>query len=147
LCNIYSLEGEESDNSYFIKAESWLKSAEKYDFCKSYSTFLLSKNDSTIYKGIEIFEKIATSENAWYIRLAGFNALDLIKDLYLTKKKEAQENIKSLQLKSNKKNEIAMQEKELEKAEFEYARISSLIRNIKSKETDKNLLSIYGKIN
>jgi aminopeptidase N len=147
LCNIYSLEGEERDNEYFLKAENWLSGSEKYNFCKSYSTFLLNKSDSTINKSLPLFEKIASSENAWYVRLSGFNALDLLKDLYLTKKKETIENIKNLQAKKVKENEIISNQKQLEFNETQYAHISSIIRSIKSKETNKNLVEIYGKLN
>lgn len=147
LCNIYSLEGEESDNEYFIKAESWLHGGEKYDYCKSFSTFLLNKSDSTINKALPIFERIATSENAWYIRLAGFNGLELLKDLYSTKRKETDDNIKELELRKAKQNEISKQQKELEKVDLQLARISSMLRLIKSLETDKNLVGIYNKNN
>ena len=147
LCNIYSLEGEETDNEYFIKAESWLHGGEKYDYCKSYSTFLLNKSDSTINKALPIFERIATSENAWYIRLAGFNGLELLKDLYSSKRKESEDNIKELELRKVKQAEINKQQKELDKVSLQLARISSMLRLIKSLETDKNLLGIYNKNN
>lgn len=147
LCNIYSLEGEERDNEYFLKAECWLRSSEKYNFCKSYSTFLLNKSDSTINKSLPLFEKIASSENTWYVRLAGFNALDLLKDLYLTKKKETLESIKNLQSKKAKDVEIISIQNQLEFNETQYAHISSIIRSIKSRETNKNLVEIYGKLN
>ena len=145
LCNIYAQEGEERDNEYFSTAFKWLKGGAIYEYCKSYSTFLLNRNDTTINKSLIIFEKIATTENAWYIRLAGYNALDLLKDLYQTKKKEAQDKIKQLQLKNEKNINIANYQKEMENAELQHARISSLIRKIKSMESDKKLVDIYSR--
>ena len=106
---------------------------------------MIYDNDTTINKSLVIFEKIATTENAWYIRLAGYNALELLKDLYQTKKKEAQDKIKQLQLKNEKNLNIATYQKEMENAELQHARISSLIRKIKSMESDKKLVDIYSK--
>jgi aminopeptidase N len=143
LAQIYAESGTEKENDFFVSNIYRFKDADKYTFAKQYSKFLLNKNDSLINNGLLLLEDIATQDKLWYIRLAGFNGINVLKNMYNNKQKEAIAKIDLLNRTKPNSPQIKQLQSVVSQTERQINRITSIISSIKTTEKNTNLLEIY----
>ena len=143
LAQIYAESGTANENNFFVTNANRFKDGDKYTFAKQYSKFLLNKNDSLINKGLLLLEDVATQDKLWYIRLAGFNGINVLKNMYNNKQKEAIAKIDLLNKTKPNSPQIKQLQNVLSQTESQLNRISSIISSIKTTEKNTNLLEIY----
>lgn len=145
IAQIYSISGKESDNDFYIRNFRRFDGYNKYNFSKMYSSFLMQRNDSIINNGLILLESIARSENLWYIRLAGLNAITDLKSMYEEKQREA--NNKLVVITRSKPNSAQIPQLQLmiNQTEKQISKLNSIIADIKRLEKDPNIKSIFNK--
>ncbi|MFN5210156.1 MAG: M1 family aminopeptidase [Bacteroidota bacterium] len=143
VASVLSHTGDDSDNAYFIKNYKRFSGKDKYAFAGMYSTFLLHRHDSIINRAIPLFEDIAVSQNLWYIRLAGTNALHQLAEMYSSRQKETRDKIAMLKNANTSSGQLVQLEKLAIQADEQISRITAIIHEIKSREKDANLIEIY----
>jgi hypothetical protein len=104
---------------------------------------LLNKNDSVINNGLLLLEDVATQDKLWYIRLAGFNGINVLKNMYNNKQKDAIAKIDLLNKTKPNSPQIQQLQGVLSQTERQLSRISSIISSIKTTEKNSNLIEIY----
>ena len=143
LAQIYAESGTANENNFFVANANRFKDGDKYTFAKQYSKFLLNKNDSVINNGLLLLEDVATQDKLWYIRLAGFNGINVLKNMYNNKQKDAIAKIDLLNKTKPNSPQIQQLQGVLSQTERQLSRISSIISSIKTTEKNSNLIEIY----
>jgi hypothetical protein len=111
----------------------------KYQFVMIYSNYLKHQSDAEIDKGMVVFEDIAANGKPWYLKFAGYQALSSFQGFYSTRSEELNIKAESLRAEGNKAEADRM-EMEAKKAAEKSEMIAKRIREIKAKETDKEIL-------
>jgi hypothetical protein len=143
LAQIYAESGTANENNFFVANANRFKDGDKYTFAKQFSKFLLNKNDSVINNGLLLLEDVATQDKLWYIRLAGFNGINVLKNMYNNKQKDAIAKIDLLNKTKPNSPQIQQLQGVLSQTERQLSRISSIISSIKTTEKNSNLIEIY----
>jgi hypothetical protein len=90
-----------------------------------------------------LLEDVATQDKLWYIRLAGFNGINVLKNMYNNKQKDAIAKIDLLNKTKPNSPQIQQLQGVLSQTERQLSRISSIISSIKTTEKNSNLIEIY----
>ncbi|HYG49534.1 MAG TPA: M1 family metallopeptidase [Flavobacteriales bacterium] len=131
--------GDVSDHQFFLDAMKKSTGFEKYGMMSLYNGYLKHQPDSEVDKGIAVFEDVARNGNTWWIKLGGYQMLNGLQAHF--SKREMEHNALAESLKKDGKTMEATQEEgEAVKCKNQQERINALLVELKSKETDKNLL-------
>lgn len=143
LCDIYALNGTESDNAYFLNQLEKQTGFYRYSILQNYSKFILGKNDSVIDNALPIYETAAKTEREWWMRLSAYNTLTQVRDMY-------DERIKTSQSQMDNLAKISGREKEVEeltainaKSKLSKEKLDKIIQAVIAQENDKNLKQFY----
>ena len=76
LAGIYAETGDAEYNNFYLRALEKLNGFEKYNTIQSYSKYLSNSSDVILDRGILVLEKIARTDDPWWIRLAAYQGLE-----------------------------------------------------------------------
>ena len=139
VAEILSEYGAQSDHDFYVDKMKNTSGTDLYALMNFYLAFLKKMPDAEGEKSIPLFENVARNEGAWYMRLSGYQMLNGLQAMY--SKREMEHKSKSEELaKEGKTMEAAQEEKGMEYCRLQQEKINALIIDMKSKETDKNLL-------
>jgi aminopeptidase N len=137
IAAVYAQNGSDAENAFFMKNTRRITGFDKYDMINLYGKFLLGRSDTVIKQGVVVLEEIARENPIWFIRLTAVNELNEIAQMYGSRARELK-----LQAANPRSTDPGIKQK-LSQAEEMSALLQSLITDIKSKETDRNLIQIY----
>lgn len=124
LFGVYADYGSDQNNRFMLGVLERISGGSRYQPMLTYAKFLSRCGISTIRTGIPVLAETARNAQPWYVRLSGTQALSEIS--------------KTCEKRSEGSSSEAVEFKKLKEE------IDLEIKNIKEKETDKNLLRIYG---
>jgi hypothetical protein len=139
IAEILSEQGDASDHAFFQDAMKKASGFEKYSMMTLYNNYLKRQSDDEAEKGIVVFEDVARNGNAWWIKLGGYQMLNGLQAHFAKRELEHKGLADSLQ-KEGKTMDAAQEEGAAVKCKNTQDRIVALVNDLKSKETDKNLL-------
>jgi aminopeptidase N len=139
VAEIYAEFGDASKHDFFTSSLKSMGAGSKYQFVMIYSNYLKHQSDAEIDKGMVVFEDIAANGKPWYLKFAGYQALSSFQGFYSTRSEELNIKAESLRAEGNKAEADRM-EMEAKKAAEKSEMIAKRIREIKAKETDKEIL-------
>jgi hypothetical protein len=93
--------------------------------------------DETVIKGLSLLEDVASNEGAWWMRLSGVQALGELYSLYGDRIFEMEEKLKKPDVSDTEKSELSQKISSAKKTREE---ILTILKRLKEKETDKNLV-------
>jgi hypothetical protein len=139
IAQIYAESGNSDDHKFFIKAIEAGSGLEKYSLMIHYGTYLKRMGYDETEKGLSVIKSVATGEGGWFVRLSAYQAFSMLQTHYEKKALEAETLAESLRM-EGKTMEATEAERDHVKAKGMSKKISDLVEELKSKETDKNLL-------
>lgn len=139
VAEILSEYGDASDHPFFLDAMKKANGFDKYSMMNLYNNYLKHQNDDEAEKGIPVFEDVARNGSAWWIKLGGYQMLNGLQAHFSKREMEHKGLSESLR-KEGKTMEAAQEEAASIKAKNIQDRIVASIYELKSKESDKNLL-------
>jgi hypothetical protein len=122
VLSIYSSQAGPEKNAYFLNKLNHAGSLEKYQLLQYYG-FYLSRNvsnEDVLQKSLPVLYDLAEKDSHWYVRFEAMNSLILAQNALSEEK-------------NSWSNTIQLQD------------LTEKIAEIKSKETDDRLRSLYGK--
>lgn len=143
--NLYAANGSDEHNQFFINAAKNASGFEKYLIVQAYGRYLITRNPSLVESGLPVLEDVARTSTTWWMRLSGVQALSAISSKYSEKESELAASIEELKKANGPAGEISEKQALLQQVSAVKNKLTSLIADIKDKETDKNLMKIYGK--
>jgi hypothetical protein len=141
IADIYSTKGTDANNDFFVTAYRSINGFDKYSFVNIYSKYLSgNRGMDAINKGLPMLEDMAVNSGAWWMRLVGIQTISELSTTLSNKQIEVQLKSDEL-LKSDPKSAEGMQlRKDAEATKAMNEKVSALLKDIKSKEKDKNVL-------
>jgi aminopeptidase N len=139
IAEILSENGDASDHAFFVEALKKSSGFDKYTMMTLYSNYLKKQPDDEAEKGISVFEEQARNGSAWWIKLGGYQMLSGMQAHFAKRELEHKGLAESLQ-KEGKTMEASQEEAASVKCKNIGERIMASVNDMKSKETDKNLL-------
>lgn len=139
IAEIYAENGGSAEHQFFIDTYKSISGFQKYTFLNIYNDYLKNQDDTEIMKGVELFEDVARNGSPWWLKFSGYQMLSGLQGHYSKRELELATKAESL-MKEGKNSEAALAEREAMNAKKRSEMIANLITEIKSKETDKNIL-------
>lgn len=143
IANLYASKGSDAENEFFLTAAKDMSGFEKYMFVQAYGRYLLTRDEHIVSTGLASLEDVARNSTAWWMRLSGAQAISALLSKYSDMENELKASVE--EMKKTNQNGLAEKQAKLEKVSAMKQKISTLLEDIKNKETDKNLTRIYGK--
>lgn len=137
IAGIYARLGSDEQNDFYLNSVKNVNSFSKFSFISNYNRFLKKCKDETVLKGLPLLEDVAANEGAWWMRLSGVQALGELYSLYGERIFEMEEKIKKTDITAAEKEKILNEKLSAEKTRAE---ILTILKRLKEKETDKNLI-------
>lgn len=139
IAEIYAAHGGAAEHNFFLHTYSTISGFQKYTFLSIYNDYLKNQDDAEVEKGVAIFEDVARNGSPWWLKFSGYTMLSGLQAHFAKKEQEMGVKAESL-MKEGKNSEAAIVEREQMAAKKRSEDIAKLINEIKSKETDKNIL-------
>jgi len=139
VAEIYSEHGGAAEHQFFIDTYNSISGFQKYTFLNIYNDYLKKQDDTEIMKGVDLFEDVARNGSPWWLKFSGYQMLSGLQGHYSKRELELATKAESL-MKEGKNSEAALAERDAMNAKKRSEVIANLINDIKSKETDKNIL-------
>jgi len=140
VAELYSLYGDESQNTFFKENFKLLSSYDKQTFTELYYAYLLRQDDETIMKGISILEDATTNEKTWWCRLIIIYQIKAIGTTYEEKEQVTLTNIKNL--KSNQEMIIEYEEELINLRKYK-ENVEASLKRIKEQEKNEMVLQYW----
>lgn len=137
IAGIYARVGSDEQNDFYLNAAQYVNSFSKFSFVSNYNRFLKKCKDETVIKGLPLLEDIASNEGAWWLRLSGVQALGELYSMYGDRIFEIEEKQKKSDISEEEKLNLS---KQLASAKKTREQIHVVLKRLKEKETDKNLV-------
>lgn len=127
IAKIYGRYGDEKQADFFVENLKSPQNHIKYQLCNPYADFLTRMDNKTMNTGIENLKNIAHNDKTWWVRYSSAKALQRMRDGLNEKQERAVTN-------GGSKDEEIINK---------IAQISSIINEIKEKETNEQLKAMY----
>lgn len=137
IAGIYARVGSDEQNDFYLNSAKYVNSFSKFSFISNYNRFLKKCKDETVLKGLPLLEDVAANEGAWWMRLSGVQALGELYSLYGDRIFEIEEKQKKTDISEEEKLKLSQQ---LASAKKTRDQIHVVLKRLKEKETDKNLV-------
>lgn len=137
IAGIYARVGSDEQNEFYLNSVQYVNSFSKFSFVSNYNRFLKKCKDETILKGLPLLEDVAANEGAWWMRLSGVQALGELYSMFGGRIFELEEKLKKSDITEEEKLKINQQ---LASAKQTKDEIHAVLKRLKEKETDKNLV-------
>lgn len=139
VAEIYSEHGTAAEHEFFLSTYKALTGFSRYEFISIYGNYIRRQNDTEVEKGLALFEDVARNGSPWWLKFSGYQQLSMLQSHYSKKELEMTTLAESLR-KEGKTMDADQAQADAVRAKNMSEKIVALINDIKSKETDKNIL-------
>ena len=136
IANLYAEYGDKSHHDYFINAINSSSGFSKYGLLSQYNTFLSKLDVDQLDKSIPVYEDVASSSSAWWMKMAGYQGLIGVKTRTENRISELKTEL-SVTEEPTKKSKI---EREISEMRAQLNSVKSKITGLKNREKNQKVL-------
>ena len=136
IAGLYAEHGDKTNHDFFLQAVESTSGFAKYGMLSQYANFLSNLDETEIEKSISLYQTVAASSSAWWMKMLGYQGLMTGKNRISNRIEELKTEL-TLTEETTKKSKIERQVSEFSR---QLIAIDTELKNLKTNEKDQKVL-------